>query len=623
MENFLQYIKANLLNNKEKYLEIINNFFTSPLKLSIFLLCAVLFTTFVISLPYYQNSDDAMMRAIADGTLNHWIGPSNFLLYSSSFYGKILQILYKWLPNVYWYDLLCYTLQSIALFVTSFTIFDKQKKLFNIFVLLTLFFVYTPLFISIQFTVYSGILAIAAVSTGIYILKNKLHKFEYILCGGLILFLILFSGFVRTWACYIVLAYGCFTSLLLVKKDDFKKLLAIIAIMFIGFGLTFGFEKLSLHYAEQCENTNLTLKLNKQLQLLFNDTIAGASMGNYPWLKIEKNVPNLEKKLAKVGWTKGDYRLYLAWLDIGNKDIFSIERQTALSNILKDDILISKQIKPKFDVDNYNLFKRYIFIALFAMLLFFTPKQFFKPILVITSIYVLEILLSLKFRTTPSRLWFNFAIMMIVLLYHYIKYYSKGFITDYLKNNKKEYKILLTIILAFVYILFARKLYRPFSHIADERHRVYNKSANCIKHLDKDKVYIASVNFLEHMARPFKASAYSKIKILDAGFNEFPQKRDLLFRYNIPAVDTWNYICTNNNVEIIPHGMIQNHTAIKSHMKDRYNKDVVFVESQDLEFLKTYSCEVMTEEDLELAKHLKKAQSYNALNDFERNLQSR
>ena len=57
-------------------------------------------------------------------------------------------------------------------------------------------------------------------------------------------------------------------------------------------------------------------------------------------------------------------------------------------------------------------------------------------------------------------------------------------------------------------------------------------------------------------------------------------------------------------------------------MKDRYNKEVVFVESQDLEFLKTYSCEVMTEEDLELAKHLKKAQSYNALNDFERNLQS-
>ena len=421
MENILQYIKANLLNNKEKYLEIINNFFTSPLKLAFLLLCAVLFTAFVISTPYYQTSDDSFMRALADGTFNPWIGPSNFILYSNSFYEKILQILYKWNPNIYWYDLLCYILQSIALFATSFIIFDKHKKLFNIFALLTLFFIYTPMFIAIQFTVYSGILAIAAVSTGIYILKNKLHKFEYILCGGLILFLILFSGFVRTWACYIVLAYGCFTSLLLVKKDNFKKLLAIIAIMFIGFGLTFSLEKLSLHYAKQCESTNLTLRLNKQLQLLFNDTIAGQYMYQYPWLIIENKVPNLEQKLAQVGWTKGDYRLYLEILDIGNRDIFSIDKLEKLSKILKDDILISQHFKLKFSLQDKKLFNHYIFIALLLMILFFSPKKYLKPVLIILSVYILELLLNLKFRSTPTRLWLNFVIMMIVIFLQYIK----------------------------------------------------------------------------------------------------------------------------------------------------------------------------------------------------------
>ena len=52
-------------------------------------------------------------------------------------------------------------------------------------------------------------------------------------------------------------------------------------------------------------------------------------------------------------------------------------------------------------------------------------------------------------------------------------------------------------------------------------------------------------------------------------------------------------------------------------MKDRYNKDVTFVLRQDYGKLKSYGCEVMTEDDLKLAKKLKKVQMYNTIHEME------
>ena len=635
MKNIVKYAENKLINNKDKLAEIIDKIFTSPFRLVFILIIAIFFTTFIITTPYYHTNDDAMMRVFAEGSFNPWIGPSNFLLYSNSIYGKLLQLFYRWQPNIYWYDLISYTLQFCALGVTAFTLFDKKNKIFNLFTLITLYFVYAPLFVSMQFTTRTGILAVAAISICIYMLKNKLKYYNYILLSIVAFSFIIIASLTRGNASYITLLYGCVISLLLVRKNDYKKLILIILTVVLGLGVSLGLEQLSIHYAKKCEVTNNSYQLNQQLQRLFNNTIAGEYMGNYAWIPVEKKVKNLDKKLARIGWTKGDYRLYLAWLDIGNKDLFSIDKLKKAADVLEDDISLSKTFKVKFDVENFYLFKIYSIIGLISLILFFSPKKMKKPLIIVASVFILEILLNIKFRTTPARLWLNFTLTMLIVLYSYIKYYSQYFIVNKvfekfnIESDNTKYKFISILIIMLLYCSYSLTPLRLFKNYSHANKKTYKTLISNLQNAKKDKIYILNQDILLSCARPFKKSIYDyKYKFL-FGLNESPQAKDLIKRYNFPETNTWDNVCSDNKVEffstINPHInaslFLQTQIAIKSHMKDRYNKEVVFIEKQNLGNLKTYSCEVMTKEDLELAKRIQKAKTYNDLNYFERSLQ--
>ena len=186
--------------------------------------------------------------------------------------------------------------------------------------------------------------------------------------------------------------------------------------------------------------------------------------------------------------------------------------------------------------------------------------------------------------------------------------------------------LLIAIILFSYFSIYPLNIFNNASHY---HKRIYKKITKDLPKLDSDKIYIPNLNILENGSLPLKKNLYSYKQKLYWASNEFVQQRNLLIKYNIPAVDTWDYICTTNTVEMLEpisnsgpdYFSTQNQIAIKSHMKDRYNKEVVFIEKQNLGNLKTYSCEVMTKEDLELAKRIQKAKTYNDLNYFERSLQ--
>ena len=108
----------------------------------------------------------------------------------------------------------------------------------------------------------------------------------------------------------------------------------------------------------------------------------------------------------------------------------------------------------------------------------------------------------------------------------------------------------------------------------------------------------------------------------------FPQVQNLLNQYNIPKNNTWEYICSNDKFEILtitdgPYYDFffeQIRLAVSKHMKDRYNKDITFVLKQNYGSLQSFSCEIMTEEDINFAHKLKKANMYNYIQDMENNI---
>ena len=621
-----------ILGKIKTYIEKI---LTSPVLLSLLLCLTVLFFSFIIYKPQYNICDDYFMRSMADGTANPYVGPSNFLLYISSYYGEILKNLYIFNPNVYWYDFFFYIFLVLSLVTSALCIFKQNNLIFNIIAFLTLLFIYTPLFISVQFTIVSGMMAVSAIILAIYTINNKVSKAQLFLNSFLITLFITISCLIRYHAFFAVAILGFLYFLFFIKKESIKKIVYIILITLLAISInTALYQKWQINIKSD-PATKHCLDFNKAQVALFNDTIAYDNIF-FPYYPIEKKVKNLDKILKTANLTIGDYRLLLTWSYIGNDNILSNTNMNKVVENLSPKIQLKKNIRLKFALDDYRNVLRSYFLIMLCLFLMYPSVKTSRRGLIFTAIFVLYIIgLNIPFRTTPYRLWINFASLMPLVYLCYLKNNTKYFLllkqkfNQYLNNNI----YLALIILILIFLLYCFIGYRPIKKHATYNKQTINSVQKILKKniplLDKNKVYFPTIFLLESAAKPFKQNVFANNKhIMLSAPLHYPQTKNLYKYYEIPTTDSWDYLCSNDNYEILtiengPYNdfyFTQLRLAVSKHMKDRYNKDVTFVKKQDYGKLKSYSCEVMTQEDLDFARKLKRAEHYNYLQDLEKNI---
>jgi hypothetical protein len=292
---------------------------------------------------------------------------------------------------------------------------------------------------------------------------------------------------------------------------------------------------------------------------------------------------------------------------LGNDNIFDIKK---LNNLVKDlgpKISLKHNLKIKFALEDYrNVLRSYFLIMLCLTVFYFSKKNFITSVFIVTSFVLFIIGLNIPFRPTPYRLWVNFASLMPLMYLLYLKYFSDKNIFEYnfwesFKLPKLSCKTLINIIFVIMLIIYFIIGYRPTSkHVKlnSQLYKVQNILKNEIANIkETQKVYIVGIYILEHSSIPFENNLYNhNLKILKFPLSHFPQEKNLLKQYHIPQTDTWDYICKSDNVELLTFvGGTYNdfyfdqiRLAVTKHMKDRYNKDVAFVKSQDFGHLKSY-----------------------------------
>lgn len=605
----------------------------SPAILSILLCFTVLFFTFVIYKPMYNICDDYIMRSMADGTANPYIGASNFLFYINSYYGEILKKLYIFNSNVYWYDFCFYMMLTFSLAVTSICIFKKDNIIFNIIAFLTMFFIYLPLFISIQFTIIAGMLAVTAIILAIHTINTKFPIWKLIINSIIIAFCITASCLIRFHAFFAVAIIGFVYFLLFVKKENLKKVYFVVLITLLALTLNTGlYAKWQINIKND-PATKHCLDFNTAQVALFNNTIAYNNIF-YPFYTPEKQVKNLDSLLKSANLTIGDYRLLLTWSYIGNDNVFSIENLDKAVKMLSPHVQLKKNIKLKFKLDDYRRVKCSYFLIMLCLFLMYPSTKTLKKGCIFISIFILYIIaLNIPFRATPYRLWINFASLMPLIYLYYIKHNTESFLL--IKQSFKQYlnnKYWTALILILILLLYCFIGYRPTQNYVKSNKRilvpVQKILENNVHLLNNDKVYFPTIFLLESAARPFSKNVFAEKKYIMADLLHFPQSKELYRHYDIPLTDTWDYLCNSDNFEILtiengPYGdfyFMQIRLAVSKHMKDRYNKDITFVKKQDFGHLKSYACQVMSQDDLNFAKQLEKAEQYNYLQNMEKNI---
>lgn len=633
----IESLKNNILN---KCCEIIK----SPCKLASMLVFIILFFTFVIYKPVYNIEDDFIMRTMVDGTANPFIGVNNFLFYINSYYGEILKFLYRINKNIYWYDLCFYFLMAISTFTTAFCIFKKNCIKYNIISFMTIFFIYLPLFLSIQFTIVAGVLAISSIVLYCYTFLEKQKNLLVIFNLLWIMFFIIFSTLIRFHAFFAVALLGCILACLFIRKNNIKKtLIVLLPFLIVILGSFVLYNKFQVNMKNIPEQKEC-LEFNNAQVKLFNDTISADPF--WPWVKPEKEVKDLAEILNRNGFTIGDYRLLLTWSYLGNDNIFDINKLDKLAKDLGPKISLKHNFKIKFAVEDYrNVLRSYFLIMLCLTVFFFSKRNVLASLYVVLAFIFYIVGLNIPYRATPYRLWVNFASLMPIMYLLYLKYFSDKNLFKY--NFWKKIKIpkfsklsctnIINIIFIMMLIIYFVIGFRPTTkHVKNnsQTYKVQKIMKNELASIkETTKVYIATIHIMEHMSMPFKNNLYNhNLKILKFPLSHFPQEKNLLEHYNIPAKGSWDYICSSDNVEILTFVggetyydfyFDQIRLAVTKHMKDRYNKNIVFVKSQDFGHLKSYKCQVMTPEDLKLAEQIKKVNEYNYIKEMENSINAR
>lgn len=541
----------------------------------------------------YQTSDDWEMRISLEGSVGgvQYTQPSEFSMYMNVLYGKFLKFFYTLYQGGYWYDIFTYLFCSLSIYVISLVCcnrFDQQslfKKLAN---LLILSFVGATPFVSPQFTLTSGVLAISGVLsfyclTNNPVLTGKEQAFYAIYC----FFALLFSSLIRFENCMVC---AFFTGLVLLPYWNYrdwkgiakKSYVIFLSLVAIGGGV----------YAD-----SILVKNNPQWNhwRKFNTARVEITDKSEMWDSIEQPWEKSEKKVDELtqngfSFTKGDYRLLLSFLLFGNKPAFDVENLQKASKELAPKVQTANSISAGFRIKDYQGVFPY-FCGLYLLIAVFFAKKRKSAFFELALLFVFVCALNVEFRALPYRLWYNFAFATTIGLLLAIG-------NEHFTINNKTFKLI--ALLSAVFCSFNIMYGQAFS--TRYQYRIYKKINKDLNYIKTDEIFMTNYSLEDHIAAPFRKNVFLKNKLHHYGWIDM-HKAKMISDYKISKTDTWLDICSKGSKfrflasDWVYNPYIDIKKAVSYFIKEKYQKNIVFKRKNISENLYTLQCRILTNKE--------------------------
>lgn len=539
----------------------------------------------------YQSADDWDMKILLDGTAGGIKSkPQEFSLFMNIIYGKILNFFYN-IIDFYWFDLFYYIFLSASTFViTLFIVYRIKDWLVSILAMFMIALLSSVAFVSPQFTMVSGFLAISGVVSFYMFVQNYFDKKYNFLLILYFMLSLLFSSFIRFNCCLLVSLYTGIILLPFWPYKNLKQLLTksiLIVVVLMVIVLC------------QFYNVSITKKNANWYEIMLSNTPRSEltdktdmwTRVSDPWKNVEGEAQNV-KHIAK--FSPGYYRLLMTTGMFGNSEVFNYE------NLRKVDMIIGEKVK-RFNsiyagirlADWYGYLK-YIYFAFFIIL--FINARKWQQYYILFCFFTVVWILNIFFRELPPRLWYNLALATIlVMLLNW----------DFKKTIKNKLSLIILIIVSFN-IVNIQSIY------IDYRYKSAKILRKEIKHLAND-LYLVDFMMVEATQGPFKKNPFlGKNVIWPSQMSQEKRYIDQLQKFDISQNDTWLNICSKDSKvkflasPLVPEGYLQNiKKAVSYFMKEKYGKIIYWEVKHPFPHLITYQCRILTDKELWLRKKYK------------------
>ena len=566
------------------------------LLLSLAVIAFLFVYAFIFTTPFYTPADDYYLRSVADGTFSPTKTPTEMLLWSTLFYGKILKFLYISFPTIYWYDIFTYLSMTVSFTIFIFSLHKRDDVFYNSVLLFILTPILLRIFISPQFTTTAGILFLAAVAIAIYILTNTVATLNCFLLSLAIYLLAIASSFLRFESHLAITPLAAIYMLFFVNKQNFKKACYVFTLCLISIASTYSIQELAKNEISKNEQFQQQIDVNElRLDLSQRTYIYDKPNHALLWSALE-NGSNLQEEYKDLNWNSSAYRVLLSFNNIGDKQFYSVENLTNVRTQLQKTLKSKKTLNLKFRVQDYhNHFKYYFAVILLLALLFYNKKTTIT-VLVTCAVFVLYVIVLSNFmKMLPERVWLNFTVLMLLVIFFYAKTVnSRKSIWDlmpsmkqtfFVDHNKDISKIItgLLLILTFFYSTTIPSKTTRMNNRAEDAYLSHQEYI--AKHFNKDDVYIIDTHFAETQAIPFRTPLHKGFKFLTPLAECFGVNDQLLASYGIPLEHTSKYITGDNNVYYYAatEGHYSNFyikiykLALGKFMKENYDEEIAFI----------------------------------------------
>ena len=559
----------------------------------------------------YQSCDDWDMRVVLEGTAGGIkASPSNFSMYMTVIYGNILKFLYSIFPHGYWYDVFQTLFVIVSLYVSTLFVgknFEHKSVGYKIVSLVVLSNVSAIALLAPQFTVTSGILGVSSAFSFFMIVDNYYKEKRYnILCGLYCIFSLFCGTLIRFNSCWIGAFY---TGLLLLPFLPYKNLKRLIVQSFVPLTavilvlLTYLFNGFLV---EKDPLWNEGMKKNEARVGIHDQTSA--------WEHPYAMWTNLEDKLDKIKdkdfiFSKGDYRMLLTSSYLGDPDIYSAENLSKVVAKLSPLVSIQNTKHPAFRLGDYRD-NFYNFFVLFLILVAFSWKNRKISSYFALCFFLIIYALNYMFRDTPYRVWYIFA---------FATFFAEMRFAFDMQNDNKNVRMSLYFILFFIFSFLPLKKqidYISFNYLN------FLDIKKELKFLDKNKKYIIDYIFKEAMGKPFSRNIF---EVRGVRFVETSP----LNHFDTYRIDNgknfWLSVCRDENIVYLTHKKImmtpwkQYKNALSYYIKEKYGKDIVFLEEHPTPNLILFQCHILTNRELWLRKkyHEEVSSVFLAENDID------
>ncbi len=552
----------------------------------------------IIALLYnsmYQSSDDWDMRVVLEGSaggIQH--APSNFSMYMTVIYGNILKFFYSVCPKLSWYDLFQTLFVIISIYVSTLFLgknFTIKSNLYKVLSLIVASNVAAIALLSPQFTITSGILGVSSAFAFFIIVDNYYKKTLYnILCGLYCILALFFGTLIRSHSCWIGAFY---TGLLLLPFLPYKKiktllLQSLIPLIGVCIALTTYLYNEALIKKDPIWNEGIQKNIAR---VSIQDNTDAWNHPSEMWLNLEDKLDEISQK--DFSFSKADYRMLLAAIYLGDPEIYSASNLKKVSQKLSPLVSIKDTKMPSFRVGDYRLnFNN--FLILFIVLALVTKKRI--SLYFALCFFLIIVGLNSMFRDTPYRVWyiFVFSTFFVELKFAF---------QDYVNN--KKYQIIAYLIIFSILAFLPLKKQINYQNFSGEN---YTDIKRGLHFLDKDKKYIIDYAFKEAFGRPFSKNIFAKkgIQFIDTS----PLNHFYIYQQGMNK-DFWLSVCNNDNIEYLTHKriygapLIQYKKALSYFIKEKYGKNVVWIQKHPTPNLITYQCKIISDKELSIVKKYK------------------